>query len=87
MELIAVYTGDSENFHIFQIVDDNVVGSLYIARKEENIPEALEVNLITPTRDDHLWRTKVKVLVDKAREGSKALKKLHAILDKHAIKK
>lgn len=41
-ETIAVFTGDSENFHIFQVVDDELVGSIYI-KKDKNlgIPEEL----------------------------------------------
>ena len=81
METIAVYTGDSANFHIFQIVDENLVGSIYVKKEEtSDIPEGVEVNLITHGRDEELWKIKVKELLGKARPGSKAELKLKKVL-------
>lgn len=74
----AVYTGDSANYHIFQIVNgEEMVGSLYVRKKSENgIPQKVEVDLITPSRDKDAWRDGMNTLLDKAREGSKAEAKL-----------
>lgn len=78
MDLTAVFTGDSANFHIFQVIDSSkVVGSIYIKKKsDDGIPEALEINLITPQRDQFLWIKGLKSLIAKAREGSRAKNKL-----------
>jgi hypothetical protein len=81
MDLIAVYTGDSTNFHIFQIVDEEAVGTIYLKKKSSNgIPQGLDVNLITPNSDKELWEIKVKDLLKKSREGSKARTKLERVL-------
>jgi len=81
MELIAVYTGDSTNFNIFQIVDEdgNVVGSLYFNKKND-LPEGVDVNLITPKRDHHLWTSGINFLLGKSRDGSKNQKKLKQVM-------
>jgi hypothetical protein len=81
---IAVYTGDSANYHIFQIASEegDVVGSIYLSKKED-IPEGLDITLITPNRDKFLWRKNVEDLKDRARDGSKAEAKLKRILKKH----
>ena len=78
IELNAVFTRDSANYHIFQIVNgEDFVGSLYVKKKSANgIPEGAEVTFITPSRDKHLWSSGVKGLIDKARDGSKAEQKL-----------
>jgi hypothetical protein len=78
MDLRAVFTGDSSNYHIFQVVDsEDCVGSIYIKKKSTNgVPEALEINLVTPIRDKFLWTKGLEELIEKAREGSKAKHKL-----------
>lgn len=75
---VAVYTGDSANYHIFQIVNgEDMVGSLYVRKKSDNgIPQRVEVELITPSRDKEAWKDGMNSLLDKAREGSKAEAKL-----------
>jgi hypothetical protein len=85
--LKAVYTGDSSKYHIFQIVEDEklVVGSLYI-RKTENLPETVEVDLLTPNNDNFLWSLNVKTLRERARNGSKAKRKLDIILQQREEK-
>lgn len=84
MEVVAVYTGDSRNFHIFTIADEEseIVGSIYVNKKIE-IPEGLDVNIITPQRDHHLWESKVKFLLEKSREGSKNRKRLMQVLKEY----
>lgn len=80
-ETIAVFTGDSENYHIFQVVDDEIVGSIYIKKdKDFGIPEEVEVSLITHGRDAFLWKLKVTELLNRARDGSKAKVKLAKVL-------
>lgn len=78
INLNAVFTGDSANYHIFQIVDSgDFVGSLYIKKKSDNgIPEGVEITFVTPSRDKHLWKHGMEELLDRAREGSKAEQKL-----------
>ena len=77
MDLIAVFTGDSTNYHIFQVIDsEECVGSLYIKKKGLELPEGLDINLITPTRDKELWKRGMDQLLEKARSGSKAENKL-----------
>lgn len=77
MDLIAIFTGDSSHYHIFQVVDsEHCVGSLYIKKKGVELPEGLEVNLITPSRDKELWKHGMTQLLSKARAGSKAEQKL-----------
>ena len=80
-ETVAVFTGDSENYHIFQVVDDEMVGSLYI-KKDKNlgIPEEIEISLITHGRDAELWKIKVENLLERSRSGSKAEMKLKKAL-------
>ena len=48
--------------------------------KDSNIPEVVEVSLITHGRDAELWKLKVKELLNKARPGSKAELKLKKVL-------
>lgn len=76
--LNAVFTGDSANFHIFQVVgEDDYVGSLYVRKAtNEPIPERVELTLITSSRDYELWKQGLNTLISKARDGSKAKKKL-----------
>jgi hypothetical protein len=77
INLTAVFTGDSKNFHIFQIVDENFVGSMYIKKKSDNgIPETVGIALITPSRDKGVWKECMQLLLDRTREGSKAKQKL-----------
>jgi len=79
IKLIAVFTGDSANYHIFQIVSDGeeFVGSLYIKKKSENgIPEVAGITFVTPSRDKKVWKEGMKELLERAREGSKAESKL-----------
>lgn len=85
-ELNAVFTGDSTNFHIFQIFDsEDFVGSLYVKKKSANgVPEAAEVNFITPARDKHLWKVGLNSLIEKARSGSKAEQKLKRALSTYS---
>jgi hypothetical protein len=84
MDLIAVYTGDSTNFHIFQIVDAEAVGTIYLKKKSSHgIPQGLDVSLITPNSDKELWEIKVKELLKNSREGSKARSKLEKVLGDH----
>jgi hypothetical protein len=83
-KLVAVFTGDSANYHIFQIVAESMVGSLYVRKKDENgIPDVVEVNLITPKRDKAVWEAGVNSLLEKVREGSKAESKLVKILKEY----
>ena len=84
METVAVYTGDSRNFHIFNIVDEesNIVGSIYVNRKID-IPEGLDINMITPNRDHFLWETKVRFLLEKSQPGSKNEKRLKKVLSEY----
>jgi len=85
IDLTAVYTGDSPNYHIFQVVDSgDFVGSLYIKKSSDNgIPETIEVNFVTPSRDKVVWKKGMDDLLDKAREGSKAEKKLIRTMRQH----
>jgi len=78
IEVEAVFTGDSANYHIFQLVSEGeFVGSIYVEKKSDNgIPEVMEVNLVTPSRDKVVWKKGMNQLLDKAREGSKAEQKL-----------
>jgi len=78
INLTAVYTGDSSNYHIFQVVDGgDFVGSLYVKKTSDNgIPEGVEVTFITPSRDKFLWKKGMEELLDRARSGSKAEQKL-----------
>ena len=77
MDLIAVFTGDSANYHIFQVIDsEHVVGSLYIKKKGVDLPKGLDVSLVTPVRDKELWKHGMNQLLDKSRSGSKAENKL-----------
>jgi hypothetical protein len=78
MRLQAVFTGDSRNYHIFQIVDDNVVGSIYISKDVESTPKTLEIENLTA--GDIKWKTLLTVLASKARPGSKQAKKLERVL-------
>jgi len=80
-EVNAVYAGDSRKFHIFQIEDDTgeSVGSVYVS-KEVELPNEIEVSLITPQRDKFLWETLLCKLISKARKGSKAEAKLQRTL-------
>lgn len=80
-ETIAVFTGDSANYHIFQIVDEELVGSIYV-KKDKNlgIPEEVEVSLVTHGRDRKLWKLKVEELLSRTRQGSKAEVKLRKVL-------
>jgi hypothetical protein len=85
-ELMAVFTGDSTNYHIFQIVDnDDFVGSLYIKKKSTNgVPEGADISFITPSRDKHLWKKGLKSLIEKARDGSKAKQKLERTMKNYS---
>ena len=83
MELLAVYVGDSANFHIFQFVADEAVGTLYFKKSDSDIPEGVDVNVITPQRDKDLWRHSVNALLEKSREGSKGEAKLIRVLKKY----
>jgi hypothetical protein len=79
----AVYTGESSKYRIFQLVvkNRNLVGSFYV-RKELELPEAFEVNLITPSSDSFLWRTGINKLRERARNGSRAKRKLSLAIEK-----
>jgi hypothetical protein len=85
IQLSAVFTGDSANYHIFQVVgSDDFVGSLYIKKKSENgIPEGVEITFVTPSRDKFLWTKGMGELLDKARSGSKAEQKLVNTMKKY----
>jgi hypothetical protein len=85
IQLTAVYTGDSSNYHIFQIVNGgDFVGSLYVKKKSDNgIPEGLEVTFVTPSRDKFLWTKGMGELLDRARSGSKAEQKLIRTMKKY----
>lgn len=85
IQLSAVYTGDSPNYHIFQVVDSgDFVGSMYIKKKSDNgIPEGLGVTFVTPSRDKVAWRKGMNELLDRAREGSKAEQKLIRTMKQH----
>lgn len=85
IELNAVFTGDSANYHIFQVVGDgDFVGSMYIRKKSDNgIPEGVEITFITPSRDKFLWKKGMGELLDKSRGGSKAEQKLIRTMKKY----
>jgi hypothetical protein len=77
MKLNAVFTGDSPNYHIFQVVGNGAcVGSIYIKKKDVEIPKALGLSLITPSSDKKAWKQGMNDLLDITREGSKAESKL-----------
>jgi hypothetical protein len=78
MELNVVFTGDSANYHIFQVVESgDCVGSIYIRKDSDNgVPETAELNFITPSRDKRTWVAGMSELIEKARDGSKAKNKL-----------
>jgi hypothetical protein len=82
IEVDCVYTGDSTNYHIFQVVGGGeYVGSIYIKKKSENnIPKTVEVNFVTPTSDKTVWLKGIKSLIDGARDGSKAEQKLKKVM-------
>lgn len=67
----AVYTGDTSKFHKFTISDENFVGTIYV-NKEHGIPGEVDVDLITPQIDKHLWKVRVNDLLEKSRPGSKS---------------
>jgi hypothetical protein len=83
--LAAVYTGDSANYHIFQIPDDlSVVASIYIRKDTEGgIPHELSINLTLPTRNKEAWLKGITTLKDNARDGSKAKTKLIRTISNH----
>jgi hypothetical protein len=85
MEITIVYTGDSRNFHIFAVANEEseVVGTLYFS-KNLDLPEGLDVNIITPQRDHFLWERKIKFLLEKSREGSKNRKRLTQVLKEYS---
>ena len=81
----AVYTNDSAKYHVFQIVDDEIVGSIYLSKKCDPLPKKL--NFTLQTEQDKGWRTGLKTLHGRARPGSKQFKKLQAALDRGSTKK
>jgi hypothetical protein len=85
IQLVAVYTGDSPNYHVFQIVDgEDFVGSIYVRKTSDNgIPEGVELSFVTPSRDKFLWTKGMNELLNRAREGSKAEQKLIRTLKKY----
>lgn len=85
---VAVYTGDTANFHNFQIVNgEEMVGNLYVSKKSDNgIPQRVEVELITPSRDHEAWMNGMHSLLEKARSGSKAESKLIKSLQSYGKK-
>lgn len=80
-EVMAMYSGDTAKFHVFQIDDESgeSVGSVYVS-KEVELPSELEISLITPQRDKFLWVKGIKNLISRARVGSKAESKLQKTL-------
>lgn len=74
----AVYVNDSRsgNFHVFHMVDADktVVGNIYIAANGDAPPANLKVNLLT--RTSKKWKPGITELKDRARPGSKQLRKL-----------
>ena len=81
-DAIAVYTGDSANFHIYQVVNDNMVGSIYVNKAVNPVPQGVVLNFLHPSHKD--WRKNVEALLDKTRDGSKARVKLNKILKEHS---
>lgn len=81
LELNAMFTGDSTNYHVFQIAtEDKVLGSVYIDKKTDAIPESVKLSLVTPGRNKKEWRKGMNILLDKTREGSRAETKLIKIM-------
>ena len=82
-EIIAVYTGDSANFHIYQVVNENMVGSIYVNKKVDPLPKIARTKLVNPT-DGGVWKDHLNKLLEKTRDGSKAKSKLQKILKEHS---
>lgn len=48
----AIFTGDSKNFHKFEIVGEGFVGSIY-APKGAEIPKEIQVGLVTKADSEY----------------------------------
>lgn len=80
-KLEAIYTGDSKNFHSYQIASHGFVGSVYVPKSKEQIPNMAAVELIGPA--DGRWIEKAQALLGGMSPNGKAYAKLsRAIADR-----
>jgi hypothetical protein len=69
--MLAVFIGDTKNFHKYAVYadDDSINGTIYI-RKNGSVPKKL--NLSLSTRGDKGWKKAVETLCDRAQGKQKA---------------
>ena len=79
MGVTALYTHDSPRFHVYQICNDNMVGTIYVSKDLEAVPKKIDFDMLTA--NDENWRAGVEILMEGARPGSKAKAKLKRALD------
>ena len=76
----AVYVYSTRNFHVFQINNQNITGTIYLPKEEDIQEHNLEFSLITPNTDREGWRERMEELSLNA--GDRRDRKLRASLSR-----
>lgn len=76
--IYGVYVGDSNRFHKYAVDGDGFVGTIYVPKDRDGIPNSVSLTMIGPAHED--WMDMAQNLLDGMNPNGKAYANLSRII-------